>query len=172
MQPWMAALTLSTTALAQSGEAGAANFAGGIESQLQAEIEDSRERGLETPEEQMDFLSGGTPEEQAASLMQTIDELDEASAAFSGLLDAWEAGDIETVHAEVVASVGSMESPEYQTLVADRNERWTQTITTLLSDNVDALIVVGAAHVAGPVGLPALLGDLGFTVERIDAGGQ
>ena len=40
MQPWMAALTLSTTALAQSGEAGAANFAGGIESQLQAEIED------------------------------------------------------------------------------------------------------------------------------------
>jgi uncharacterized protein YbaP (TraB family) len=172
MQPWMAALTLSTTALTKSGEAGAANFAGGIESQLQAEIEDDRERGLETAEEQMDFLSGGTPEEQAAALMQTVDQLDEANASFSGLLDAWEAGDMETVHSEIVVSVGSMESPEYQTLVADRNERWTTTIRGLLADNVDALIVVGAAHVAGPVGLPALLADLGFTVERVDAGGQ
>jgi uncharacterized protein len=170
MQPWMAALTLSTMALTRSGEAGAADFAGGIESELQAEIPDERERGLETPEEQMDFLSTGTPEEQAAALMQTVDQLDEASVAFGGLVDAWAAGDMDTVHSEVVASVGAIESPEYQTLITERNQRWAATAAKLLGGDVDALIVVGAAHVAGPVGLPAMLDELGFTVERIDAG--
>jgi uncharacterized protein len=170
MRPWMAGITISTAALAQSGAAGDANFAGGIESQLQAEIADERERGLETTEEQLDFMSMGTPEEQAAALMQTVDQLDEANAAFGGLIDAWLVGDIDTVHAEVVDSVGSVESEEYQVLLAERNRKWTVKLAELLTADVEAMIIVGAAHLAGPLGVPAMLEELGFAVERIDAG--
>jgi uncharacterized protein YbaP (TraB family) len=63
-----------------------------------------------------------------------------------------------------------MESEEYQTLIAGRNERWSKAATDLLAANTHALIVVGAAHLAGPSGLPELLEDRGFSVERIDAG--
>lgn len=170
MQPWMAGLTLSTASLTASGAAGDATFAGGIESQLQAEISDERERGLETPEEQLDLLSQGTEEEQIAALMKAVDELDEANAAFGGLIEAWLKGDVETIHEEIVESVGSTESPEYQALIAERNERWAETLSDLLAGNTQALIVVGAAHLAGPDGVPALLDKRGFEVERIDAG--
>lgn len=170
MRPWMASITISTAALSLSGAAGDANFAGGIESQLQAELPDERERGLETPEEQMNFLSTGTPEEQAAGLMKTVDELDEANAMFGGLVDAWMRGDVEAIHEDVVESVGSMDSEEYQTLIVGRNERWTEALAGILAANTRALIVVGAAHLAGPSGVPDLLEDRGLTVERIDGG--
>jgi uncharacterized protein YbaP (TraB family) len=170
MQPWMAGLTISTAAFAMSDVGGSASFAGGIESQLQAELPDHRERGLETPQEQIAFMSAGTTEEQTAGLMQAIDQLDEANATFGGLIEAWFAGDVEAIHDEIVASIGSIESEEYQTLVARRNERWSKTAVKLLSANNDALIVVGAAHLAGPSGLPTLMEGLGFAVERVDGG--
>lgn len=168
MQPWMAGLMISTFALQQSGEAGAASFAGGVESVLQAEIPNERERGLETPEEQLGFLSMGTPEEQAIALMQTVDQLDDANQAFVGATDAWLEGDVEAVHAEIVTSVGSIDSEPYKLLITDRNKRWVETLRTLLADNVEAMIIVGAAHLAGPVGVPTLLEEGGFSVERVD----
>jgi uncharacterized protein len=168
MRPWMAGLMISTFAMQQSGEAGAATFQSGVESQLQAEVADERERGLETPAEQMEILSTGTVEEQAAALMDTIAQLDQANAAFGGVIDAWLAGDMDSVQAEIVASVGTLDSPQYQLLITDRNRRWTGKIVELLDEDIEAMIVVGAAHLAGPVGLPALLAEETFTVERVE----
>jgi uncharacterized protein YbaP (TraB family) len=168
MRPWMAGLMISTFAMQQSGEAGAASFQSGVESQLQAEVADERERGLETPAEQLEFLSMGTEEEQAAALMETIDQLDEANAAFGGVIDAWLEGDMEAVQLEIVASVGDLESPQYRVLITDRNRRWAEKAAGLLEADVEAIIIVGAAHLAGPVGLPTLLAEDDFTVERVD----
>jgi uncharacterized protein YbaP (TraB family) len=168
MRPWMAGLMISTFAMQQSGDAGAASFQTGVEMQLQAEVADDRERGLETAAEQLEFLSMGTEEEQAAALMETIGQLDEANAAFGGVIDAWLAGDVDAVNAEIEASVGSLDSPQYQLLITDRNRRWTEKIVALLEADVEAMIVVGAAHLAGPVGLPTLLAEKAFTVERVE----
>ena len=168
MRPWMAGLMISTFAMQQSGEAGEASFQSGVESLLQAEVADERERGLETPAEQMEILSTGTVEEQATALMETIDQLDEANAAFGGVIEAWLEGDMEAVQAEIVASVGALDSPQYQLLITDRNRRWTEKAVSILDSDVEAIIVVGAAHMAGPVGLPSLLAEDGFTVERVE----
>lgn len=170
MQPWMAAITISTAALTQSGAAGDATFSGGIESQLQAEVPDERERGLETPAEQLGLLSTGTREEQVAGLMQAIEELDDANAMFGGLVEAWLRGDVDAIHQDILDSVGATDSEQYRTLITDRNGRWSETAAGLLADNTNALIVVGAAHLAGPEGLPTMLEERGFSVERIDAG--
>jgi uncharacterized protein YbaP (TraB family) len=168
MQPWMAGLIVSSFALQKSGQAGDAQFDSGIESQIQAETPDDRERGLETPKEQLSFLSMGTPEEQAIALMDTIDQLDASSAAFGGIIDAWLAGDVDAIQNEIVTTVGPVESEQYKLLLSDRNERWVTTLTKLLADNVDAMIIVGAGHLAGPAGVPALLETADFTVERVD----
>jgi uncharacterized protein YbaP (TraB family) len=168
MQPWMASLTISTTAMTLDATAGQANFETGVEMLLQAEIDDAREFGLETAAEQFDFLSSGSSEEQIAALMRAIEDLDTATGMFGALMDAWLEGDIDRIHEEVVASVGSMDAPEYEVLITDRNARWVETLGTLLDDNVRALVVVGAGHLGGPVGLPTLLEERGYAVERID----
>ena len=170
MRPWMAGLMISTFAMQKGGDAGAASFQSGVEMQLQAEVADDRERGLETPAEQLEYLSTGTEEEQAAALMETIDQLDEDNAAFAGVIDSWLEGDMDAVQAEIVASVGALDSPQYQLLITDRNRRWTEKIVPLLDGDIEAMIVVGAAHLAGPVGLPALLSEDGLTVERVEEG--
>jgi uncharacterized protein YbaP (TraB family) len=45
----------------------------------------------------------------------------------------------------------------YQAVVVDRNTRWVRQIQKLLDDDEDYLIVVGALHLVGPDGVPALL---------------
>lgn len=166
MQPWLAGVTIA--AMAMTGEN--QSFDSGVETIVQAEVADDRERGLETAEEQIGFAMSGTPEEQIAGLMQAVDAVGETQAMFDGLSATWLAGDVEGMQHQIIDAMGSIEDPTYKLFVSDRNARWTETISGMLGDNTDALIIVGAAHVVGPVGLPTMLEARGFTVERVDAG--
>jgi uncharacterized protein YbaP (TraB family) len=51
-------------------------------------------------------------------------------------------------------------------LVYDRNARWTDQIAELLDGEDDVLVVVGAGHLVGDRGVPALLEKRGFKVDR------
>jgi uncharacterized protein YbaP (TraB family) len=52
-------------------------------------------------------------------------------------------------------------------LLVDRNRAWLPRIAGILKQGHHPVVAVGAAHMLGDVGLPALLARQGYTVRRI-----
>jgi len=170
MRPWLVDLTLSQRALA--GDEGESALGAGVEVLLSAEVPAERERGLETAEEQIAMLSGRSEAEQVDSLMTTVNMLDGNEFSLAAFVDSWINADLDTLQREMEASLGAVGSPYYDRLITDRNRNWTDQIAQLLAGNDQSLIVVGAGHLVGPVGVPTLLEERGFKVERIDSTGK
>lgn len=169
MRPWMADLTLMSLTLAGGGGGeGAMTQQAGVELVLLDEIAEDRRRELETAETQFRMLAGLPDAEQVDSLMRTIAASDSPDQALGTLAELWHAGDVDALARTMNAALGPVDSPVYKRLLGDRNRRWTTEIADMLASNEDALIIVGAGHLAGPVGVPTLLREAGFKVERMD----
>lgn len=167
LRPWMAELTLMGLTL--TGADGGLTQQAGVEVLLLNEIAEDRRRELETPEIQFRLFASLPDADQVESLMRTIDGVVESpEQSLTALADLWHAGDVEALAQTMNAAFGSVDSPLYRRMRGDRNRCWTEAITEMLASNEDAIIIVGAGHLAGPVGLPTLLVANGFRVERID----
>lgn len=167
MRPWLADLTFMATTLAAGGEGGMGRQAG-VELLLLDEVAEDRRRELESAEIQFRMFASLPDEEQVSSLMRTIENADSPEQELGSVAELWHSGDVEALARLMNASMGSTDSPMYRRLLTDRNRRWTTQIAEMLANNEDAMIVVGAGHLAGPVGVPTLLSEAGFTVERMD----
>jgi uncharacterized protein YbaP (TraB family) len=158
MTPWMAEMVLGTGAIGTTKP--------GVESTLYAEVEPERQRGLETAEEQIGFLSKGTEEEQVANLVRSAEAIStETKKMVEEMMDAWESGDTDYLDRLNQIELGG--DTRFDTLIVERNERWADRIAQMLEENDNALVVVGAAHLVGSVGVPALLYEAGFDVELV-----
>lgn len=167
MRPWLADLTLMSLTVAAGGEGGLTQQAG-VEVLLLEEIAEDRRRELETAETQFRMFASLPDDAQVDSLMRTIDNVDSPEQSLTSLADVWHAGDVDALGRIMNAAFGSGDSPLYRRMLGDRNRRWSEAVAQMLADDEDAMIIVGAGHLAGPVGLPALLTAAGFTVERVD----
>lgn len=170
MRPWMADLTLMSLTLGAGGgaESGGLTQQAGVELVLLDEIAENRRRELESAEIQFRMFAGLPDAAQVESLMRTIEASDDPDQSLGTLAELWHAGDIEALARTMNAALGPVGSPIYRRMLGDRNRRWTEAIGTMLASNEDAMIIVGAGHLAGPVGVPTLLREAGFTVERAD----
>jgi uncharacterized protein YbaP (TraB family) len=82
------------------------------------------------------------------------------------LTEAWVTGDLQTLERE--ERDGLLADPELrEALLTRRNQAWTRTIATLIEQGRRPLVAVGAAHMIGKDGLPALLEQRGYQVTRI-----
>lgn len=82
------------------------------------------------------------------------------------LADAWMRGDMARLEAE--DRTGILADPELRAaLLVDRNRAWTGRIVALMESARHPFVAVGASHMAGPDGLPAMLAAHGFTVQRL-----
>ncbi len=83
-----------------------------------------------------------------------------------GLAGAWARGDLARLEAETRR--GLLADPELRAaLLVNRNRAWTDRIAALLAARQQPLIAVGAAHLVGAEGLPALLANQGYAVTRV-----
>lgn len=103
---------------------------------------------------------------QRAMLNAVLREGDDRFVTLRELEQAWARGDmalIERMTAESFAGQPVL----FDALLARRNHAWTDRIETLLRSGARPFVAVGAAHLAGEPGLPALLAARGWKVTRL-----
>ena len=162
LQPWLAAMTLMSP--------GGVDMRAGVELTIEPTLPAERKRGLETAAQQMAFLADAPLDEQLASLRSTLDAMEAGiDFAFEPLVDAWLRGDADTLARLVEEQMSAGDDPVYDRLITQRNENWIAPLEQMLADNDDSLVIVGAAHLVGDNGVPAILAAKGYRVERVDA---
>lgn len=163
-EPWFAAITVEQLALTRIGF----NPLYGIEMHMMAKaVRDGKAiEGFESVEQQLGFLDGLSLDAQRELLMQTLAEGANIRDIMDQLIAAWRMGDITYMEENLLADIANY--PElYESIVADRNRNWTNTIDKLLGDDDDYLIIVGALHLIGEDGVPQLLESRGYTVNQL-----
>jgi len=144
---------------------------------MTAQRDGKRVGGLETPMEQINAFNKFSTEEQVQLLESMLDYMAEMRAQNKSytdeIVDAYLAGNLEELEELMVDY--EMENIELQKkfekiLIVDRNKLMAQRIEMRLNahPNERAFFAVGAAHLYGEEGLPALLREQGFKVERVE----
>lgn len=163
MQPWMAASTISVSALVQAGYDPNA----GVDTMLQQEISVERQGFLETAEEQIDVIAGGSEADQIIMLEATLAEAERIVTMIDEMKDAWLGGTPETLADLFLAEMGAYGEGFMDRLIVDRNENWVEQIEVMLAENEAAFLVVGAGHLVGEYSVVKLLEQQGFPSERV-----
>ena len=168
-EPWLAAITIEQMMLLRIGF----NPQYGIEFHLSAMAgKDEKEiLGFETAREQLELLDGLSLPAQRSLLMQTLKESLSIEEDLNLLIAAWRHGDIGFLEQTLLAEM--QQYPElYKTLVVDRNQAWVEKIKGLTAQKDDYLVVVGALHLVGEDGVPALLSEHGISVDQLSEPGS
>lgn len=166
-EPWLAAIMVEQMVLSRIGF----DTQYGIETSLATKaVADGKEiAGLETMREQLEFLDNMSLDAQTSLLLQALEESVEIEKVMDELIDAWRRGKVEVLEEIMLEDVEQY--PElYRTIVVERNRRWLVRIEELLDKEQDYLVVVGALHLIGEDGLPALLEERGHEVAQMREG--
>lgn len=162
-EPWFAGLTVSVMALQAHGY----DAEHGVEQIIEAEAKQEGKSGcgLETLDGQLGLLDGLSAELQKEILLQAIDEAGDVDAMIGPMLEAWRDGDEAGLEKSLEEDFDGY--PELaDVLIYRRNAAWANQVSEMLRGDQDVLLVVGAMHLVGNRGLPALLSKRGFHVER------
>jgi uncharacterized protein len=164
MESWAAALTLAS---AQSADM-ALSTENGVENILTLRFRSDGKAiiGLETVSEQFGYFDQLSEQDQRLMLNAVLRDADKNQANFKKLLAAWMSGDtdglLDSGASGVLASATIREA-----LLDRRNRNWADKVGAMIDDGRKAFVAVGAGHMVGEKGLPALLTAAGYTVERI-----
>ncbi|MEJ2299413.1 MAG: TraB/GumN family protein, partial [Woeseiaceae bacterium] len=122
--------------------------------------------GLETVDEQLAFLDELPIAAQREMLLQTLLEGADLEMSIDTLIEAWRNGDTATLERELLSGIEDQDEL-HEALIVQRNRRWASTIGSWLDDEQDYLVVVGALHLVGENGVPALLDHAGFEIQQL-----
>jgi uncharacterized protein YbaP (TraB family) len=162
LRPWLADVTISVAQAAGGG----ANGSDGVERTLmKAAPASAVRRAFETPEEQITIFADIPLPEQIASLEQSLSDVETDPKSFDGMVGAWMAGDLAALEKGALDPMRKATPVLYERFVVERNARWAKAIEERLAGSGESVMVVGAAHLIGKEGLPAMLRARGHTVE-------
>ena len=160
MESWAAALALAQVAQSAKSENGA-------DRALLAAFDKREVVELEGARGQLAIFDSLPENEQRDLLNAVLVESKDADDGLGTLASAWLAGDIDTLTTETRR--GILADPELvEVLLRGRNADWAAKIENLLSAKERPLIAVGAGHLLGEDGLPAMLEARGYTVRRVE----
>ena len=160
MESWAAALALAQVAQTNKAENGADRV-------LLAAFDQREVVELEGARAQLAIFDTLPQTEQRDLLNAVIEEAREYGDKGDTLANAWLGGDTDLLIE--LTRRGILADPELaQVLLYDRNRSWAAQIENLLSASERPLIAVGAGHLLGERGLPALLESRGYTVSRLE----
>src|SRR5215207_1914769 len=163
MKPWLVAITLMAPTLQAAGFKPEL----GVDRHFFDRAKDSgmKRQALETMAYQLDRFDQLSPKLQEDLLKTTIEDMDTEVAGVKDMAQAWSSGNVSSMEKMTLAAL--KESPElYTRLLVERNTNWLPHVETCLKEKAGCFIVVGAAHLVGRDGLPALLAKKGYKVTQ------
>ena len=163
MKPWLVAVTLMAPTLQKAGFKSEL----GVDRHFfdRAKANGMKRQALETLAYQLDRFDQLSPKLQEDLLESTIEELDTQVSSVQEMAQAWSFGNVAAMEKFTLEAL--LESPElYQRLLVERNNNWIPHVEGCLKDNAGCFIVVGAAHLVGPDGLPTLLQKKGYKIAQ------
>jgi uncharacterized protein YbaP (TraB family) len=169
MEPWLAALVMTSVSLVKQGYSAEA----GVDQQLTTRARKDRKpvAGLETPAEQFDAFDTLSDATQLRLLEMTFDELENGGADLRDIEAAWRSGDMRELARVLQDDMAKFPELE-RAILFERNRRWVPRIQRMLHGKDDVLVVVGAAHLLGDQGVIALFRAAGEKPRALPAVSQ
>jgi uncharacterized protein YbaP (TraB family) len=161
-KPWLVSLQLLVaqgTALHYSPDAGVDHAVMAIAAKARKPM-----RFFETIEQQIKLLAGSDDSLQIAQFTSDLKDYQKDDDDLAPLVAAWSKGEADKLGALINSELADQPDVK-KALLDDRNRRWTLQIETMLREKRVFFITVGAGHLAGPEGVPALLRKAGYHVE-------
>lgn len=120
---------------------------------------------LETAEEQMQMLASASVRSQELMLEAAL-EADDAN--FSELLSVWRSGDEAGMLELLIRDAGDPAADELlDRVVFERNANMALRLHERTVDGRDRFVLVGVAHLVGDRGIPSLLAQRGYELQRV-----
>lgn len=153
-------------ALALAPQGGGMDPANGADKALLAHFAGRPVMELEGAAAQLALFDALPERDQRAMLTAVLAERRDPDAAARALAEAWLAGDLARL--DQATRSGLLADPALErALASGRNAAWLAKIIPLIEAGRRPLVAVGAAHILGPRGLPALLAARGYRVRRV-----
>jgi uncharacterized protein len=164
MESWAAALTLASVMSADLG----LSAGQGVEKvlTLRFKADGKAITGLETISQQFGYFDRLSEVDQRLMLNAILRGEKTSAKDYESTLAAWMRGDADGVFDDKAG--GILASPNVREALLDgRNRNWTKQIAAMISNGQRPFVAVGAGHMAGKGGVPALLTAAGYKVVRI-----
>ncbi len=170
LRPEFQIVTLSVMALKKQGlhpSYGADAVIAGMANSTQKPIQ-----ALETVAQQLELMRAADSAQALAAVEEGLGQLEDgtAQALLSKLAQSWADSDYNTI-ASYASWCNCMNTDkqraDMQRALDDRNLPMAQRIDALHTQGQRIFTAVGALHMIGPMGLPALMAQRGYVVERV-----
>ncbi len=122
---------------------------------------------LETPDEQLAFISQMGKHDPSAMVDYTLTDLQKTPSTFKALHSTWLKGDMQGMAEVGILPLKTDYPVFYQDLLVTRNNNWMPKILAMLNDSPTEFILVGALHLSGPDSVLAKLKAQGYKVEKL-----
>jgi uncharacterized protein YbaP (TraB family) len=167
MQPWFVFLRLSLLPVVHSGYASS----NGVDVQIRQQFVTAGKPvlGLETADSQLHIFADLSQADQIALLESELAALAKSQRGVTRLdsmVNVWMTGDQEKFAATMRLDKDTT-NPFYARLLTNRNKAWAALLAKRLQQPGKSFVSVGALHMLGPNGVPALLAAMGFSVTRV-----
>jgi uncharacterized protein YbaP (TraB family) len=132
-----------------------------------------RVSSLETPELQLKLLLGGTEAESQATIESALQELEsgKASPMLKHMAQVWSDGrlsEMERYEQWCECLETEADRVMMRRMLDERNPGLAKGVDAIHASGKTVFAAVGSLHMIGKLGLPALLAERGYKVERVD----
>ncbi|RBA24950.1 TraB/GumN family protein [Herminiimonas fonticola] len=170
MKPWMVTNLLIVQEMARAGyptEQGIELYFLSV-----AQKENKAVQQLETADYQLSLFNGLSDAQQEEYLQENLAQLADGSAIRKGLslITAWQHADNQALEAALIEMQNEVSTSAkflQRVLLDERNPNMANKIEALLKTDKRTFVAVGALHLIGAQGVPALLQQRGYKVEKL-----
>ena len=163
-RPWLAALGMAAIKMTKgSGQPTGPD----IQLSQEALSRGKPIRYFETIEQQMALLVPTDKKLELEEFEAFLKDFQNESMDMQPMVDAWVKGDDDTLETLLMKNLGKHPGAR-KAMFDDRNARWIATLRGILdNDSGTFFVTVGAGHLLGKNGVPALLRDAGYTPQKV-----